>query len=86
VPAIGHEVELPVGHVRGQLGPGRGRRRSVLVAADHYERLGPRVREVGQISPFMEGPDVADVQRLLGVDADGEFGPITAGARPQINS
>jgi peptidoglycan hydrolase-like protein with peptidoglycan-binding domain len=37
-------------------------------------------RTLRLVSPFMEGPDVADVQRLLGVDADGEFGPITAGA------
>jgi hypothetical protein len=28
----------------------------------------------------MHGPDVAEVQRLLGVEADGEFGPITAAA------
>jgi hypothetical protein len=28
----------------------------------------------------MHGPDVAEVQRLLGVDADGEFGPVTARA------
>lgn len=28
----------------------------------------------------MHGPDVADVQRLLGVAADGEFGPVTAAA------
>lgn len=28
----------------------------------------------------MHGPDVADVQRMLGVEADGRFGPMTAGA------
>ncbi len=28
----------------------------------------------------MHGPDVAEVQRLLGVDADGELGPVTAAA------
>jgi hypothetical protein len=28
----------------------------------------------------MHGPDVAEVQRLLGVDDDGEFGPVTARA------
>jgi hypothetical protein len=37
-------------------------------------------RTLRLVSPFMSGPDVADGQRLLGVDADGEFGPITAGA------
>src|SRR6476659_8638704 len=29
-------------------------------------------------APHMHGPDVADVQRLLGVDDDGEYGPETA--------
>ncbi|HEY7603727.1 MAG TPA: hypothetical protein VH760_05640 [Gaiellaceae bacterium] len=28
----------------------------------------------------MSGPDVVEVQRLVGVQADGEYGPITAGA------
>jgi hypothetical protein len=28
----------------------------------------------------MHGPDVVEVQRLLGVEADGQFGPVTAGA------
>jgi peptidoglycan hydrolase-like protein with peptidoglycan-binding domain len=31
-------------------------------------------------APHMHGPDVADVQRLLGVDDDGEYGPETARA------
>src|SRR6478735_4323333 len=31
-------------------------------------------------APHMHGPDVAEVQRLLGVADDGEFGPVTAGA------
>ncbi len=30
-------------------------------------------------APHMHGPDVAEVQRLLGVADDGEFGPVTAG-------
>jgi hypothetical protein len=30
--------------------------------------------------PFLEGADVEAVQRALGVDADGEYGPITAAA------
>src|SRR4051812_16145600 len=31
-------------------------------------------------APHMHGPDVAEVQRLLGVEDDGEFGPDTARA------
>jgi hypothetical protein len=38
----------------------------------------PRTLRLG--SPYMEGPDVVQAQRLLGVDDDGEFGPITSGA------
>jgi hypothetical protein len=30
--------------------------------------------------PFLEGADVEAVQRALGVDADGEYGPVTAAA------
>jgi hypothetical protein len=37
-------------------------------------------RTLRLVSPPMHGPDVAEVQRLLGVTADGEFGPITAHA------
>lgn len=31
-------------------------------------------------APRMHGPDVAEVQRLLGIDDDGEYGPVTAEA------
>lgn len=34
-------------------------------------------------SPYMSGDDVRDVQDLLNVKVDGEFGPITAGAAKQ---
>ena len=37
-------------------------------------------RTLRLVSPRMLGPDVAEVQRLLGVDADGVFGPVTAHA------
>jgi peptidoglycan hydrolase-like protein with peptidoglycan-binding domain len=40
----------------------------------------PQPRTLRLASPFMHGPDVAEAQRLLGVQADGEFGPITSGA------
>jgi hypothetical protein len=40
----------------------------------------PQPRTLRLVSPHMHGRDVAEVQRLLGVDADGEYGPITAGA------
>lgn len=40
----------------------------------------PPPRTLRVVSPLMRGPDVTDVQRLLGVDADGIFGPITSGA------
>jgi hypothetical protein len=40
----------------------------------------PQPRPLRLVSPFMHGPDVAEAQRLLGVQADGEFGPITSGA------
>lgn len=40
----------------------------------------PQPRTLRLVSPFMRGPDVADAQRLLGVDADGVFGPISAHA------
>ena len=32
------------------------------------------------MTPFMTGPDVEAVQRALGVEPDGEYGPITAAA------
>jgi peptidoglycan hydrolase-like protein with peptidoglycan-binding domain len=40
----------------------------------------PQPRPLRLESPYLHGQDVAVVQRLLGVDADGEFGPVTAGA------
>jgi len=42
--------------------------------------MDPQPRTLRLVSPRMHGPDVAEVQRLLGVQSDGEFGPITAGA------
>jgi peptidoglycan hydrolase-like protein with peptidoglycan-binding domain len=42
--------------------------------------MDPQPRTLRLVSPLMHGPNVAEVQRLLGVDADGAFGPITAGA------
>jgi peptidoglycan hydrolase-like protein with peptidoglycan-binding domain len=38
----------------------------------------PRILRLA--APHMHGPDVADVQRLLGVDDDGDYGPETARA------
>jgi peptidoglycan hydrolase-like protein with peptidoglycan-binding domain len=40
----------------------------------------PQPRTLRLASPFMHGPEVAEAQRLLGVRADGVFGPITSGA------
>ncbi len=40
----------------------------------------PQPRDLRLESPRLHGPDVAGVQRLLGVPADGEFGPVTAHA------
>ncbi|MCC6222630.1 MAG: hypothetical protein IT201_03955 [Thermoleophilia bacterium] len=37
-------------------------------------------RTLGLTSPLTSGPDVARVQRVLGVDDDGLYGPVTAGA------
>jgi hypothetical protein len=40
----------------------------------------PQPRTLRLVSPHLHGRDVAEVQRLLGVDADGELGPLTAAA------
>lgn len=37
-------------------------------------------RTLGLTSPLTSGPDVERVQRVLGVDDDGLYGPVTAGA------
>lgn len=42
--------------------------------------MDPQPRTLRLASPYLHGPDVADVQRMLGVEADGEFGPLTAAA------
>ena len=42
--------------------------------------MDPQPRALRLTTPHMHGPDVADVQRLLGVEADGEYGPATAAA------
>jgi GNAT superfamily N-acetyltransferase len=42
--------------------------------------MDPQPRTLRLVSPPMHGADVAEVQRLLGVDPDGLFGPITAHA------
>ena len=42
--------------------------------------MDPQPRALRLASPFLHGPDVAEVQRMLGVEADGEFGPVTAAA------
>jgi hypothetical protein len=40
----------------------------------------PKPRSLRLVSPFMHGRDVAELQRLLGVEDDGEYGPVTAAA------
>jgi hypothetical protein len=40
----------------------------------------PKPRLLRLASPFMHGRDVAELQRLLGVADDGEYGPVTAAA------
>jgi hypothetical protein len=42
--------------------------------------MDPQPRTLRLSSPHMHGRDVAEVQRLLGVEADGDFGPVTAAA------
>jgi hypothetical protein len=42
--------------------------------------MDPQPRTLRLSSPHMHGRDVAEVQRLLGVTADGDFGPVTAAA------
>jgi hypothetical protein len=42
--------------------------------------MDPQPRTLRLASPYLQGPDVADVQRMLGVEADGAFGPVTAAA------
>ncbi len=41
---------------------------------------GRRPRTLVLTTPYMKGRDVVRVQRALGVDDDGEYGPVTAGA------
>ena len=40
----------------------------------------PKPRTIRLASPYMHGRDVAELQRLLGVDDDGQYGPVTAAA------
>jgi hypothetical protein len=40
----------------------------------------PKPRSPRLVSPFMHGRDVAELQRLLGVEDDGKYGPVTAAA------
>ncbi len=42
--------------------------------------MDPQPRTLRLASPYLHGPDVAEVQRMLGVEADGAFGPLTAAA------
>jgi hypothetical protein len=42
--------------------------------------MDPQPRKLRLVSPRLHGPDVAVLQRLLGLRADGEFGPVTANA------
>jgi hypothetical protein len=38
----------------------------------------PEYRSLHLVSPYMEGADVKRIQRKLGIEADGEYGPATA--------
>jgi predicted chitinase len=40
----------------------------------------PGSRTLRVTSPYMSGEDVKEIQRALGIDDDGDYGPITAGA------
>ncbi len=40
----------------------------------------PKPRTLRLTTPYTSGPDVAEVQRALGVEPDGAYGPVTAGA------
>jgi hypothetical protein len=40
----------------------------------------PKPRTIRLASPYMHGRDVAELQRLLGVEDDGQYGPVTAAA------
>jgi peptidoglycan hydrolase-like protein with peptidoglycan-binding domain len=42
--------------------------------------MDPQPRTLRLVTPHLHGPDVAELQRMLGVEADGEFGPVTAAA------
>jgi peptidoglycan hydrolase-like protein with peptidoglycan-binding domain len=42
--------------------------------------MDPQPRTLRLAAPLISGPDVAEVQRLLGVQVDGRYGPVTAGA------
>lgn len=44
----------------------------------HHGGLQPDVRDLAVTSPMMRGADVEWVQRLVGVAADGWYGPVTA--------
>jgi hypothetical protein len=42
--------------------------------------MDPQPRTLRLASPYLNGPDVAEMQRMLGVEDDGAFGPVTAAA------